>query len=487
MQTARLVASAMALAVAGAQTGHAAQGSAAHDRTYALPDEPVSADMPGPSQIDPNHSYALYELIDIAETANPLARGAWDESKDAALAVGLVRSAYLPRLTAIAAGIAETSHDNQRLDGAPVDGNGNGRTVIAALSLQWLLFDFGQRRALERGAQLLLTASNIHLDAVHQKIIRDVSASFYTAAAAHDETVNAQVALDDALKVQNAAEQRRAQGQATVVEIAQVRQASAQARVLSVMAAGHEADARITLLTAMGVSPLAPIRLASIPERPLAVQDGIDAHEVVTRALGRRPDIQAALALEGSADENVNAARADFRPKVFFASSASYQTGHLSIAAVPGSGVDGSNNLSGSSGNLLGAVGVSIPLYDGGMRSTKLAQARARADEARAQFDAVRITAVHDIVLARTTLDTSLALYAASTELLGAAQTSFDAALGAYSHGAGTVTEVNAAEIALMSARNGHSAAYSGALSAAASLALATGDLATTPGVASGS
>lgn len=457
------------------------------DRTYSLPANPALGALPPPDQIDAQHAYTLPELVDIAETSNPLSRVAWNEAKEMALSVGLVRSAYLPRLTATAAGIVEASHSSQRLDGLTADGSGNGRSALSALSLDWLLFDFGQRRALVGAAEQLSVASNIRFDAIHQKIVHDVSVAFYAASFAHAETVNAERSLADAIDVQTAVEARRAKGQTTVVEVAQAREASAQARLGSVQAHGHEMDARITLLTAMGVSPLTPIRLADIPYRPLAPQDSADAAAAVSHALERRPDMLAALATEKAASAGIAAARADFRPKIFLSTGASYQTGHLDVTALPGAGgTDGTDNLTGNSRSVHAIIGVTIPLYDGGMRAAHLEQAKARAEGAAAQLDTTRDSAVHEIVVARTSLETGVAAYDAATELLGAAQTSFDAALGAYRNGVGNLTSVSLAEAALMSARSARSGAYSTALSAAATLALATGKLSATPGLSDG-
>jgi len=462
---------------AGGEIKPGAKPSTSGPQSYVLPGNPSLGIVPPAAAIDRDHPYTLPELVDMAETANPQARGAWDEAKEAALAVGLARSAYLPRLTAVAAGIAETSHSDHQFNTSYSDGNGNGHDVLAALSLEWLLFDFGQRRAMVSAAEQLSIASNIRFDATHQKIVRDVSVAFYAAASAHAESENADHALADALEVETAVAARRANGQATVVEVARAREASAQTRLAAVQAHGHETDARIALLAAVGVSPLAPIRLATIPYRVLATQDGIDAEALVSQALSHRPDMLAALAQQKAAADDIEAARADFRPKVFLSSGASYQSGHLDVTALSDVGGGGIDNLNGSSRSVHAIVGVKVPLYDGGTRSAHVAQARAREDGMEAQLSAVRDRAIVEIVVARTKLETSIAAYTASNDLLYAAQISFDAALGAYRNGVGSLTDVSMAEISLMNARNSRSTGYSAALSAAASLALATGDL----------
>ena len=84
--------------------------------------------------------------------------------------------------------------------------------------------------------------------------------------------------------------------------------------------------------------------------------------------------------------------------------------------------------------------------------------------------------------MARNTLKTSLSAYNASAALAAAAQTTFDAALASYRNGVGSIPDVTIAERQLLAAKNAATDAYSTALSAAATLALAAGALGKAPG-----
>jgi outer membrane protein TolC len=54
------------------------------------------------TSIDPNHSFSLAELIDIAEHNNPATRIAWERAKQRADQLGIERSAYYPVLAGVA-------------------------------------------------------------------------------------------------------------------------------------------------------------------------------------------------------------------------------------------------------------------------------------------------------------------------------------------------------------------------------------------------
>jgi Outer membrane efflux protein len=108
-------------------------------------------------------------------------------------------------------------------------------------------------------------------------------------------------------------------------------------------------------------------------------------------------------------------------------------------------------------------------------RAALLEQARDKVDKAETTFTQIRNEAVRQIIVARNTL------YAASTTLSAAAQTTFNAALAAYRNGVGSITDVTLAERQLLVAKNAATDAYSTAFSSAATLALAAGILGSAP------
>jgi outer membrane protein len=111
-----------------------------------------------------------------------------------------------------------------------------------------------------------------------------------------------------------------------------------------------------------------------------------------------------------------------------------------------------------------------------------LEQARGNVDKANVTFTQIRNEATRQIIVARNTLKTSLSAYSAATALAAAAQITFDSALAAYRNGVGSISDVTIAERQLLAAKNTSSDAYSSALSAAATLALAAGALGKAPG-----
>ncbi len=450
---------------------------------YTLPANAALANVPAPADIDRAHAYTLAELIDIAESSNSLTRIAWNNAREAALAAGIARSAYLPNLTASAvAGHQHIDNDNSAL-GLNLNGESTSDGAVSVLSLQWLLFDFGERTAVLNAAEQVSVIANIGFTAAHQQVIYRVSLAYYAERAAHAHVENAARALENAEKVQVAAEERYAHGVGTVVEVAQARQATAQAQLLSVQAEGTAQDSYQTLIAALGISPLTPLKVADLPPHKLTSGDTDSVERIVAEALGRRPDVMAAYAAERASEENVRAARAEFLPKLFVSATETYNSGHLNLTAIPSIGQQspGTVNLSGSQFGSTVFLGITVPVYDGGMRRAVLQQARAKADNARVELTHTREEAVRQIVVAQNGVTTSLSAHSASTSLAAAAKTTFEAALAAYRNGVGSITDATVAESQLLQATNASTDAYSAALSAAATLAFAVGALGSAP------
>jgi len=434
--------------------------------------------MPALPDIDPNRTYGLAELIDIAQSNNSLTRMAWDTAREAALAAGIARSAYLPKLTASVVGGYQNSHDNQSAPGFDIDGHATARGTVSAISLQWLLFDFGERTAVLNAAKQASIISNIGFTAAHQQVIYAVSLAYYAEAAARSRAANAARFLKNARNIELAAQRRYSNGIGTVVEVSQSHQATAQAQLLKVRADGAEDDAYQALMAAMGISPLTRIKIGDIHARrlPSVVPEAVE--QIVAAALGRRPDVLAAYAAQQASLDNIRAARAEFLPKVFLAATGAYDSGRLGLTAIPGLEQQPSTvNLNRNRFGFTVFAGITVPIYDGGLRAAVLEQARAKADKATTALTHTREDAIRQIVVTQNELRTSLSAYEASTALTDAAETTFEATLAAYRNGVGSITDTTLAENQLLEARNAATDAYSASLSVATSLALAVGSL----------
>ncbi len=437
------------------------------------------------------HAYALAELIDVAQSSNPQTRMAWDTARDAALAVGVVKSTYLPFLSASVVGgwsrswgrttngsLEVGDYGSLNSDGTLRNRN-SGSGEIQTLGLKWLLFDFGRREAVMRAAREDQVAANVIFTGAHQKIIYQITIAFYAHAAAARQAQLAHIAVGNAERVQAAAEARLKHGQGTIMDVAEARQATAQVELRAVQSDGAERNTYLALLTAVGVSADTQITLENVSDRHLTMADVQLSRDVVRQAVARRPDVLAAYAATKAAHNRIEAARASFRPSIFVSGNASYVTGGLNLTSIPSATSDLSStlNVSGNRFSTLVLGGITVPIFDGGLRSAILKRAEDQEDRAQSVLRQTVNDSIQQVVTAEDTLHTSLAAYEASTKLRKASQINFDASLTAYQSGEGSITRTELASNGLLDAEINQSNAYFASLIAAAGLAFGMGSL----------
>lgn len=457
-----------------------AKAEPAGGRDFAVAPDPSLPVETGQASIDSAHAYTLPELIDVAQSNNPLTKAAWERTRQAALAVGVAKATYLPILSAdILAGYERSSHVAAGLDVGPIDVPPGtivttGTQFVPSATVKWLLFDFGGREAARNAAQQLSFAANVTFNGVHQKLIFDVSNAYYMLTAARTQLGIARQTLTNAKNILGAAEARRARGIGTTIEVAHAKQQVAQAEFDLTLSVGHERSAYQAVLGAMGVSPTAAIKVTDASRRPLprAVPENLD--KLILASLQRRPDIQAAFARVKADQQGIAAAKADFLPKVALIGSLNRQYGRYTV---DDSRLPGSAGLDVNHPNASVLLGVTMPIYDGGLKAAKLKAAESQVAASREELLQLENVAAREIVTAYDLLRTNLASHTAATSLVNAANVTYQATLDYYKNGLGTIVEVNAAHTGLLQARLAQATAHSNALIAAATMAFASGTL----------
>ena len=414
---------------------------------------------------DPEKTYDLPELIDIAERSHPETRVAWEQARAQAEAVGLSKSAYYPYLAAAAS--EEFAHELTALNKVFAV---NAFEENAGLNLRWLLLDFGGRKAAVAEARQKLMAANISFNATHQKVVFTVTESFYGYNTARQQVEAAQSTLKAAQIVADASQARFENGLGTTQDALQAKQELAQADYTLEAAQGTMNDAQVTLVDALGIFPATQIRVKEIPQNPVAddLHEGLD--DLINRALSQRTDLLAKLAgLKGNQAE-VQKARAAYYPKLSLEAGAGWSKLDVSAFDSP---------YTGNSKPVYAAgLAIELPIFDGFARRDNLRIAQAQLRAAESDLTDTRDRAVEEVIKAHNDLKTALRKQDAAEVLLSAAQTAFDATLESYKNGLGTYVNVEVAQRNLAAAQttlvDAHSSVYTGKTT----LALRVGDLA---------
>jgi outer membrane protein len=413
-------------------------------------------------------SYDLPGLIDLAQRTNPETRVAWEAARAAAAGVGLAESAYLPQLSMEALGGFQRTP-------LPIPRNlvpkgyfiSDSREIIPSLALKWLLFDFGRRAANLEAAQADSFVANAGFTAVHQRIVLDVSQTYFALGAARGRLRAARKALATAHTVEGATSAKRERGLATIVALTQAQRQTAQARYSVAAAEGAERTALAELVAAIGIPAATPLDVVDGGDLPLPASPHQSIAAAVNAALAHRPDIIAALGQVDAAEASLKAAQRAYRPSIGLSASAFQNYGSLTSDGGP------TSNVNRSGGSIL--LSFSLPLFDGGQRADQISIARAKLRESQAKLAHTRDGVAQQVVQAYDGLLTSLAEYDAAETLRQAANTSYDAALHSYQQGVGTYTELATEENAVADAERQVEDAHAGAHTAAAALAFAMG------------
>ena len=419
---------------------------------------------------DRDRRYDLAGLIDLAQRNNPETRVAWEQARQAALAVGLAESTYVPQISAEALGGFQHTP-------LPIPTNliakgyftSDTRELLPTLTAKWLLFDFGQRASAEQAARGNSFVANVAFTGAHQKLIYGVSRDYFALGAARGRLRVARKAMENAVIVQDSTDSRRARGLATTVQVAQARRETAQARFNLDRATGAEHSAYAALIASIGIAPALHVEVADNSAQALPKAPSQNLDQLVQVALVNRPDLIAALGKIKVAEAGLAGARATYYPTIGLEAQAYQNVGGLST--------QGSRyySINEPGANLL--LKLTWPLFDGGARDARVQTARSEIAAAQDALDQAGDAAAHQVTDAYESLQTSFAEYSSAMVLTDAAQTAYDAALDAYRHGVGTYPDLVNAETALSQADSEKEDAHANVFTAAAALAFATGSI----------
>jgi outer membrane protein len=433
--------------------------------SHAIPDPKVTI-------IDRRHQYSLAELIDIGERDHPTTRTTWERAKQQAKLLGIERSEYFPVLavTALFADQRVTQPFPKPL--SPV-----GYSVVdlpliqPQIELQYLLLDFGGRKARVDAAKAEALAAAAQFIKTNQDVAFAVSNAYYSLLTAQERLLAARDTLRTAQTTQDAAEARLTNGRATLPDALNARAETAQAVFDLEHADGEEKIARVTLSEAIGVEPTPDILIDGQINAPLPKALTLTIEQLIARALVNRPDLMAQMQEIRKADDEIRNVNSAYRPKVTLSANVA-QTAVWPAEVRPPAQLGNINTPTWAA-----AVNVEWTVFDGGARRNQkdLAESgkRQAIEELRDKRDRVQREVWSSYIAFRTALRQEEAAVA----LLSAADTSYSASLDAYNYGVKNLVDVVTAEKQLALARLSSVSARSRVFSEAVRLESVTGNL----------
>jgi outer membrane protein len=429
-----------------------------------------STPQSGIASIDPSHSYSLAELIDIAEHNNPRTRVAWERAKQKADQLGIERSAYYPILAGVATFATQRVIEPFPKPLAPLGYTIDDIPLVQPqITLQYLLFDSGKRKASVDAATAETLVAGANFIQTNQDVAFQVASAYYKLLTAQERLQAATDTLKTAQTTQDAAEAQLRNGRSTLPDILNARAGTSQAVFDEESADGDEKISRVELRNAIGVEPSPDIAIDAQKSEPLPQLLTLSIDELVDRALADRPDLLAQAAEIRATDSGVRAARAEYGPRMSFSGSIA-QTSTWPTANYGQFG-------SASAPTWSASFDIEWRIFDRGARKHKLMAAESRRREAQDEMTDKRDQATREVWSAYIAFRTAIRKEQAAVALLESANASYSSNLDAYRYGVKNLVDVVTAEKQLALARFSGVSARSELFLQAVNLEFVTGHL----------
>jgi outer membrane protein len=374
----------------------------------------------------------LAEVVDLGLRNNPLTRLSWANARAAAAAYGSERGSYLPTIDGDVTGTRIKTVASQ------------GRSAVTqsvlspALTINYLLFDFGGRSGNVGAARNALLAANYTHNATLQAVVLQIQTAYFQYVANRALFEAARTTLAEVRTNLEAAEERHRVGVATIADVLQAKTAASQAELATETIEGSLQTTRGALALSLGIPANLPYDVDSTPSQtPVAVvADSVDA--LIAGAVRARPDLAAARAEFESSRSQISAVRANRLPALVLNGTG----GRTYTTSLP----EGGNNYAIS-------LGLRIPLFAGFSRLYDERQAKAEADAAAARADLLGQEVVFQVFSSYHSLQTAARRVRTADDLIASAEQSSDVAMGRYKAGVGSVLDLLSAQSALAEAR----------------------------------
>ena len=384
----------------------------------------------------PSQPVGVVEAVDLAMCNNPQLRAAWAAVKQQAGALGEARAAYLPTLSVNVNRLRTDSHTGGQTDTV------TGNTLYG--SLNWQIYDFGQRAANEQAADSLLRAALASNDAALQKNLADTIQAYFDVQSARATWHARQLGATTAAATLASAQRRESNGVLARSDRLQAATALARSQLDQNRAYGNYRKATALLVYVMGLPPEDALVLAEDDEddgeSALAMQ--LDRLEQwLHTAQQAHPAIRAARAEWEAAQNHTAAVRAENKPSVAL-------SGNVYTNGYPGQGIS-------ATASQVRTVGITlnIPLFDGYAHRYKVQGAEAQSEQKEQALADTEHRVLMEVVKVHADATAALRNLQASQTLMDAAQESMRTYERKYERGASDIVEILAAQAALADAR----------------------------------
>ena len=388
--------------------------------------------MPCTRQVPQDKELGLADVIEFSLCNNPQTRQSWANVLDQAAKLGSSRSAYLPT-------ISGTGDASRSFSKTKTLGNSADTELSPAVSLSYLLLDFGGRDAAVESTKAALVAADYTHDATLQSVLFSAIQAYYQLFSAQASVV---AAIDNVKSTKagfDAASLRYKVGAATIADKLQAETAYAQATLTQQQAENLALTNKGVLANVMGLAPDYDFSISKDIPKELNADFGEDVKQLLEEAKKSRPDLAASIAKVSSAKANLDLQKSNDLPSITASASKNYNY----VEA----GRSGNSN-----GSTFGAT-LHIPIFTGFNNSYQITSAREELEAQMATQAETENNILLDVWKTYSNFLTAQKTMSTTDILLASAKKSEEVVLGRYKAGAGNITDVLSAQAQLANAR----------------------------------
>jgi outer membrane protein len=378
----------------------------------------------------------LAEATALALRQQPTIRSAQGSLTAAQARVPQARSSYYPRIdlqSGIQASEFKSSTTNKRTRSDSTFANLQGRQLI---------YDFGKTAALVDEAQAGSRVAAGELERVRDLVVQNVHQSYFNLLQARRL-----VGVADAALARSELNLRSARGFYEVgtkpkSDVTRAEVEVANARVDVIRARNLVRFTEATLANALGLEATVPIEIDDIlTYEPVT----LDPAQLLTEALGNRPELRQAQARLDASRAQLAGARARYLPDLTVNGSVGTASDDAVVSTSGVSGVSFSDTWS-ISGQL------TWNLFEGFFTQHRVKETQALVETARANYETVELQVRLEVEQAYITVVEAAERFGATEKAVESAQENLRLAQGRYDAGVGTILELTEAQLSLTNA-----------------------------------
>jgi outer membrane protein TolC len=373
------------------------------------------------------------ELTEYALKNNPRSREAWLAARAAAAGVGIEQADLLPQVSGTYA--FTRLQQASATTGALIPWQNR---YGPAISLSYVLYDFGARADRIQAAEYRLLAANLSQNRVLQDVVFQVEQAYYRLIGTEALVRVNELTVQNLKTAYDAAQKRRESGLATAADVYRAETQVAQAELNLTRSRGEFEKARGQLAAAAGLPVNATLKIATLSGPPHTEEVRQTLDELLDRAKKSRPDLVAAEAQARALRASASAVAKAGLPSIEVNGAAGRSLFTDNRPVVPTYTV---------------ALALRIPIFTGFRDTYTIRQAEAQAAQAEATRDQLYRQTALDVWQAYYDLQTAgTAITSTASQVRSAEQTS-QATLARYQAGFGSLLDLITAQLDESNAR----------------------------------